>query len=75
MVDISESAARMPHSPFLRLKLLKLSGVAEWWARMRRRPSVRAAIFDRMTEADAAPFKNLAPDTWPTVQRLWKAAA
>jgi glutathione S-transferase len=66
----------------LRLELLKLSGlwdrypaVAEWWARMRTRPSVEAAIFDRMTEADAAPFKNLAPDPWPTVQRLLKAAA
>jgi glutathione S-transferase len=66
----------------LRLELLKLSGlwhrcpvVAEWWERMRTRPSVKAAIFDRMTEADAAPFKNLAPDPWPTVQRLLKAAA
>jgi glutathione S-transferase len=66
----------------LRLELLKLSGlwdgypaVAAWWARMRTRPSVKAAIFDRMTEADAAPFKNLAPDPWPTVQRLLKAAA
>ena len=66
----------------LRLELLKLSGlwdrysaVTDWWARVRTRPSVKAAIFDRMTEADAAPFKNLAPDPWPTVQRLLKAAA
>jgi glutathione S-transferase len=66
----------------LRLELLKLSGVwegypaiAEWWARMRTRPSVKAAIFDRMTETDAAPFKNLAPDPWPKVQGLLKAAA
>ena len=66
----------------LRLELLKLSGlwdryptVTEWWARVRMRPSVKAAIFDRMTEADAAPFKNLTPDPWPTVQRLLKAAA
>jgi glutathione S-transferase len=66
----------------LRLELLKLSAlwdryptVTEWWARVRARPSVKAAIFDRMTEADAAPFKNLAPDPWPTVQRLLKAAA
>jgi glutathione S-transferase len=65
----------------LRLELLKLSGmwdrytsVAEWWARMRTRSSVKAAIFDRMTEADAAPFKNLAPDPWPKVQELLKAA-
>ena len=48
----------------LRLELLKLTGmwdrypsVTEWWVRMRTRPSVKAAIFDRMTEADAAPFK------------------
>jgi len=65
----------------LRLELLKLSGmwdrypaVAEWWARIRDRPSVKAAIFDRMTEADAAPFKNLEPDPWPKVQKLLKAA-
>ena len=43
----------------LRLELLKLSGmwdrypaVAEWWARVRARPSVKAAIFDRMSETD-----------------------
>ena len=65
----------------LRLELLKLSGmwerypaVAEWWVRMRARPSVKAAIFDRMTEADAAPFKNLEPDPWPKVRELLKAA-
>jgi len=27
-----------------------------------------------MTEADAAPFKNLEPDPWPKVQQLLKAA-
>jgi glutathione S-transferase len=65
----------------LRLELLKLSGmwdrhpaVAGWWARMRARPSVNAAIFDRMTEADWAPFKSLAPDPWPKVRALLKAA-
>jgi len=65
----------------LRLELLKLGGiwdrypaVADWWARVRARPSVRTAIFDRMTEADTAPFKNLAPDPWPKVQELLKAA-
>jgi hypothetical protein len=41
---------------------------------MRTRPSVKAAVFDRMTEADAAPFTNLAPDPWPKVQELLKAA-
>ena len=65
----------------LRLELLKLTGmwdrypsVSEWWERMRTRPSVKAAIFDRMTEADAAPFNNLAPDPWPRVQELLTAA-
>ena len=65
----------------LRLELLKLGGiwdryqaVADWWARVRARPSVKTAIVDRMTEADTAPFKNLAPDPWPKVQELLKAA-
>jgi glutathione S-transferase len=65
----------------LRLELLKLSGmwdrypaVAGWWARMGARPSVKAAIFDRMTEADWTPFKSLAPDPWPKVRALLKAA-
>jgi glutathione S-transferase len=61
----------------LRLELLKLSGmwtrapmIADWWARMRERPSVKNAIFDRMEERDWAPFKNLAPDPWPKVEAL-----
>jgi glutathione S-transferase len=65
----------------LRLELLKLRGivdrypaVGDWWARVRERPSVKAAIFDRMTEADWAPFRNLAPDPWPKVADLLKAA-
>jgi glutathione S-transferase len=65
----------------LRLELLKLEGlweqhasIADWWARMRTRQSVKAAIFDRMSEVDWAPFRNLAPDPWPKVQTLLKAA-
>jgi glutathione S-transferase len=65
----------------LRLELLKLDrlwteypAVADWWARMRVRPSVKAAIFDRMTEKDWAPFKNLAPDPWPKVKELLRVA-
>jgi glutathione S-transferase len=65
----------------LRLDLLKLGrlwqaepAVADWWARMRERPSVKATIFDRMRETDWAPFRNLAPDPWPKVQNLLKAA-
>jgi hypothetical protein len=42
---------------------------------MRARPSVKAAIFDRMTEKDWAPFANLAPDPWPKVQELLRAPA
>ena len=40
----------------------------------RERPSVKSAIFDRMQEADWAPFRNLAPDPWPKVQTLLNAA-
>ena len=32
--------------------------VADWWARVRERPSVKATIFDRMQDADWAPFKK-----------------
>jgi glutathione S-transferase len=73
-------AAVIPY--ILRLELLQLGGmwtqypaIADWWARMRTRPSVKATIFDRMEEKDWAPFKNLAPDPWPKVQELLKAAA
>jgi len=72
-------AAVIPY--ILRLELLKLAGlwaqhpaIADWWARVRERPSVKAAIFERMTQTDWAPFKNLAPDPWPKVQTLLKAA-
>ena len=65
----------------LRLELLKLGGlwdrqpaIAKWWERMRERASVKATILNRMTETDWAPFKNLAPDPWPKVQTLLKAA-
>ena len=66
----------------LRLELLKLDGmwaqhpaIADWWARVRVRPSVKATIFDRMEEKDRAPFKNLSPDPWPKVQTMLKIAA
>ncbi len=66
-------AAVIPY--VLRLELLKLAGiwtehpaVAEWWARMRERPSVRRTILDRMKDSDWAPFRNLSPDPWPRVQ-------
>ena len=50
-------------------------GVAAWWERVRQRPSTDTAIFKRMTEADAAPFKNLTSDPWPKVQEMLLAAA
>jgi len=69
-------AAVIPY--ILRLEFLMLSGmwdrypaITDWWARMRSRPSVKTTIFDRMTEA---PFRNLAPNPWPKVQTLLKAA-
>jgi glutathione S-transferase len=72
-------AAVIPY--ILRLELLKLGGmwaqfpaVANWWVRMRERPSVKTTIFDRMGESDWAPFKNLSPDPWPKVEAMLKAA-
>ena len=68
-------AAVIPY--ILRLELLKLGGmwaqfpaVADWWARMRERPSVKTTIFDRMGKSDWTPFKNLSPDPWPKVQTI-----
>lgn len=65
----------------LRLELLKLSGmwerypaIADWWKRMRDRPSVKAELIDRMSDSDWTPFRNLSPDPWPKVQSLIKAA-
>jgi glutathione S-transferase len=65
----------------LRFELLKLDAmwaaepaVADWWARMQSRPSVKAAIFERMEESDWAPFKALSPDPWPRVKVLLEAA-
>jgi glutathione S-transferase len=65
----------------LRLELLKLGAmwqqepaIVDWWGRVRARDSVKTAIFDRMQDADWAPFKNLAPDPWPKVQTLLQAA-
>jgi glutathione S-transferase len=65
----------------LRLELLKLGAlwqqqpaVAAWWERVRERPSVQTAIFSQMRDEDWAPFRNLAPDPWPKVQSLLKAA-
>jgi Glutathione S-transferase, C-terminal domain len=70
-------AAVIPY--ILRLELLRLNGIYEpypsivdWWTRMRARPSVKAATFDRMEDEDWAPFKNLAPQPWPAGARIAK---
>jgi hypothetical protein len=80
-----EKASRTPtarSSPtFFASRLLKLGDmwraepvVGEWWARVKKRPSVKAAIFDRIKDVDWAPFNNPSLDPWPTVQALLKAA-
>ena len=65
----------------LRLELLGLDkmrarrvGVASWWERVRNRPSTDQAIFKRMTDADAAPFKNLQPAPRSKVRELLETA-
>jgi glutathione S-transferase len=65
----------------LRLELLRLDAmwqtqpaIVDWWSRVQERTSVQSAIIDRMEDDDWAPFKNLAPDPWPKVQTLLKAA-
>jgi hypothetical protein len=65
----------------LRLELLKLGAmyrrepvVADWWGRVRERPSVKSTIFERMGDGDWAPFRNLSPDPWPKVETLLEVA-
>jgi glutathione S-transferase len=71
-------AAVIPY--ILRLDFLRLAPiwagrpqVAQWYERMRQRPSVRRAVLDSMSEQDWAPFKNLAPDPWPQVREILAA--
>ena len=42
-------------------------GIADW-SGAHARATAKAAIFDRMTDNDWAPFKNFAPDAWSTVR-------
>jgi glutathione S-transferase len=72
-------AAVIPY--ILRLDLLRLAplwakrpAIAAWYERVRERPSFSQAITGRMTEADAAPFKNISPDPWPKISGMLKAA-
>ncbi|MGE0628811.1 MAG: glutathione S-transferase family protein [Hyphomicrobiaceae bacterium] len=71
-------AAVIPY--ILRLELIKLDRmwakrprVAEWWERIRARPSTVAAIFDRMGPADYAPFESYTDDPWPKAQAILEA--
>jgi hypothetical protein len=81
------SPSRLILSPTLRL--FRMSCGSSWRASTRwgqgalvsrhgegvhNRPSTDKAIFKRMTDADAAPFKNLQPDPWSTVRELLEAA-
>ena len=68
-------AAVIPY--ILRLDLLHLSKIwahkpkiAEWYERMRERPSVKKELLERMTPQDRAPFEKLEPDPWPQVEKL-----
>jgi glutathione S-transferase len=68
-------AAVIPY--VLRLELLHLTnlwerrrGVAQWWERMRARPSTVDTILNRMTDADWAPFRAIDPEPWPKVRAL-----
>lgn len=61
----------------IRLELIGLSrmwenrpGVAAWYRRMRAQDCVEQAVFQRMGEADWAPFKKLGFDPWPQVSRI-----
>src|SRR5258706_339000 len=68
-------AAVIPY--MLRLDLLHLSKIwahkpkiAEWYERMRERPSVKKELLERMTPQDKAPFEKLEPEPWPKVEKL-----
>jgi len=68
-------AAVIPY--VFRLELLHLANlweqrrdVAQWWERMRARPSTVEAMIGRMSDADWAPFRAIEPDPWPKVRAL-----
>jgi glutathione S-transferase len=68
-------AAVIPY--LLRLDLLRLAKiwerlprVAQWYQRMRERPSVKKELLDRMRPEDRAPFEKLEGDHWPKVKEM-----
>jgi glutathione S-transferase len=60
-----------------KLKLARLwdsrPGVAGWYERMRARPSFKAAVDDWLSPADVERYES-APDPWPKVQEILRAA-
>jgi len=65
----------------LRLELVRLQPmwdkrprVADWWERIRARPSTQETVLKRMTAQDWAPFQAIEPDPWPQLQKLLDAA-
>ncbi|HTY70409.1 MAG TPA: glutathione S-transferase family protein [Alphaproteobacteria bacterium] len=71
-------AAVIPY--ILRLDFLRMAQIwaerpriAQWYDRMRQRPSVRRTILDAMGDKDWAPFKSITPDPWPTVREILAA--
>jgi glutathione S-transferase len=76
------SLADAAATPYVwRLEMLKLSRlwdrrprVAAWYERVRQRPSFAAAVEAWLTQADRDRYANFAPDPWPKVSELLKAA-
>jgi glutathione S-transferase len=60
-----------------KLKLARLwdkrPGVAQWYERIRARPSFKVAVEDWLTPADIERYDN-APDPWPKVREILQAA-
>lgn len=75
------STADAAATPYIwRLDKLKLSrmwegrsGIAEWYDRIRARPSFKTAVEDWVTPADNERYAK-EPDPWPKVQAILKAA-
>jgi len=75
------STADAAATPYIwRLDKLKLSrlwqgraGIAEWYERIRARPSFKTAVEDWVTSADNERYAK-EPDPWPKVQQILRAA-
>jgi glutathione S-transferase len=75
------SLADAAATPYIwRLEKLKLApmwehrpGVAAWYARIRQRPSFKAAVEDWISPADSQRYAD-EPDPWPKVREILRAA-